>query len=200
VTIGRIGQDDEAPAKAKRRGALAPLKEPVFRSIWSASLLSNFGSLIQSVGAAWEMTRLTSDPAMVALVQTATMLPLMIVAAPAGAIADLFDRRRAALTGLCIAMLFAASLTTISALGHAGPWTLLTFSTLIGIGVALYGPAWQASIREQVKAEDLPAAIALGSVANNVARSFGPALGCVRLQRRQLYSADHRFADVEAPA
>jgi MFS family permease len=159
--------------------ALAPLREPVFRRIWTASLLSNFGQLIQGVGAAWEMTRLSSSTGMVALVQTALMVPLMLVAVPAGAIADMFDRRRIALIGLSWASLCAAILTTVDWLGLTTPWLLLSFCSLIGAGVALYGPAWQASVSEQVGAKHLPAAVGLGSVSYNLARSFGPAVGGV---------------------
>ena len=81
-------------APAKQIGMFAPLKEPVFRRIWAASLLSNFGQLILGVGAGWEMTQQTGDAGMVALVQTAMMLPLMLVAVPAGALADMFDKRK----------------------------------------------------------------------------------------------------------
>ncbi len=158
-------------------GAFEPLRERTFRMIWSASLLSNFGQLIQGVGAAWEMTRLTSSAGMVALVQTALMVPLMLVAVPAGAIADMFDRRRIAMLGLTFATLCAATLTSLAALGLTSPWVLLSFCSLIGAGVALYGPAWQSSVVEQVQPEQLPAAVALGSVSYNIARSFGPAVG-----------------------
>ncbi len=164
-------------AKGRKWAAFEPLSEPTFRRIWSASLLSNFGQLILGVGAAWEMTRLTTSVGMVALVQTALMLPLMLVAVPAGAVADMFDRRKIALIGLGFATLCAAALTTLAALGLTTPWMLLAFCSLIGGGVALYGPAWQASVIEQVKAEQLPAAVALSSVSYNLARSFGPALG-----------------------
>lgn len=166
---------DAAPTK--RWTAFEPLRERTFRRIWSASVLSNFGQLIQGVGAAWEMTRLTSSPSMVALVQTALMLPLMLVAVPAGAIADMFDRRKIALTGLTFATICALTLTTIAMFDLTTPWVLLCFSSLIGVGVALYGPAWQASVSEQVKAEQLPAAVGLASVSYNIARSFGPAIG-----------------------
>jgi MFS family permease len=145
--------------------------------IWLASLLSNFGQLIQGVGAAWEMTRLTASANMVALVQTALMLPLMLVAVPAGAIADMFDRRKIAMIGLTFATLCAATLTVLAALDLTTPWLLLSFCSLIGAGVALYGPAWQASVVEQVKSDHLPAAVALGSISYNIARSFGPAVG-----------------------
>jgi MFS family permease len=160
-----------------RSGAFAPLHEGTFRTIWLTSILSNFGQLIQGVGAAWEMTRLTTSPGMVALVQTALMLPLMLFSVPAGAIADTFDKRRIAMVGLSVATMAAATLTTTSLLGMTTPWLLLGFTSLIGAGVALYGPAWQASIREQVQPQHLPAAVALGSVSYNIARSFGPAVG-----------------------
>jgi MFS family permease len=158
---------------------LEPLRERVYRRIWSASVISNFGQLILGVGAAWEMTRLTSSPGMVALVQTALMVPLMLVSVPAGAIADMFDRRKIALAGLGFATLCAATLTTLSLAGLTTPWVLLAFCSLIGGGVALYNPAWAASIGEQVSAEHLPAAVALGSISYNLARSFGPAVGGV---------------------
>ena len=160
-------------------GAFAPLREPAFRRIWTASLLSNFGQLILGVGAAWEMTRLSSSASMVALVQSALMLPLFLVAVPAGAIADMFDRRKIALTGLGFASASGAVLTVLAFLGDLSPWLLLGFCVLIGGGVALYSPSWQASISEQVSEEHLPAAIGLGSISYNLARSFGPALGGV---------------------
>jgi predicted MFS family arabinose efflux permease len=163
----------------KSGGAFAPLREPVFRRIWTASVLSNFGQLFLGVGAAWEMTRLSNSPTMVALVQTALMVPLMFVTLPAGAIADMFDRRRIAISGLTFSAVSAAILATIAFLGLTTPWILLLFCALIGAGVALYSPSWQASIPEQVSRENLPAAIALGTISYNVARSFGPALGGV---------------------
>jgi len=160
-----------------RGGAFEPLRETVFRRIWLTSVLSNFGQLILGVGAAWEMTRLTASPSLVALVQTALMLPLMLVAVPAGAVADMFDRRRIAMTGLAFSALCGTLLTTLAWAGLTSPWVLLAFCSLIGAGVALYSPSWQASISEQVPPRQLPAAIALGSISYNVARSFGPAVG-----------------------
>ena len=160
-----------------RTGAFAPLREPTFRRIWITSLFSNFGQLILGVGAAWEMTKLSDDPSMVALVQTALMIPLMLVAVPAGAVADMFDRRKIALTGLGFSAAAGAVLTALAFAGLTTPWLLLGFCVLIGAGVALYAPSWQASISEQVSEEHLPAAIGLGSISYNLARSFGPAIG-----------------------
>jgi MFS family permease len=176
--LGETLDQDTAPTVARKSWGLGePLRERSFAIIWSSSLFSNFGQMILGVGAAWEMTHLTSSPEMVALVQTALMLPLMIVAVPAGAAADMFDRRKVAMTGLSLAALFAAILTTLDMFGLASPWVLLGFCVLIGGGAALYGPAWQASVREQVTNEHLPAAVALGSISYNLARSFGPAIG-----------------------
>jgi MFS family permease len=164
-------------SRSKLWAELEPLREPVFRRIWSASVLSNFGQLILGVGAAWDMTRLSTSPELVALVQTALMLPLMLVSVPAGAIADMFDRRKIALVGLSFATVCAAVLTTLAFNGLTTPWMLLVFCSLIGAGVAFYSPAWGASIAEQVAPEHLPAAVALGSISYNLARSFGPAIG-----------------------
>jgi len=160
-------------------GPFAPLKERTFRNIWSASVLGNLGQLILGVGAAWEMTRLSSSTTMVALVQTAMMAPLMIASVPAGALADMFDRRKVAMSGLAISMLSAGLLTMLSISGLATPWVLLAACFMIGVGVAIYSPAWSASINEQVSPANLPAAVALGTISYNVARSFGPALGGV---------------------
>ncbi len=173
--------------KAEKGGsaAFAPLREPTFRRIWTASLFSSFGQLILGVGAAWEMTELTRNSpdsaSMVALVQSAMMLPMMLVALPAGAVADMFDRRKIALSGLAFSIVAAAVLTVIAYFGYTTPWILLLFCVLIGGGVALYAPSWQASIGEQVSEEHLPAAIALGTISYNVARSIGPALGAIIL-------------------
>jgi len=158
-------------------GVGAPLRHATFRRIWLASLLSNLGLLIQAVGAAWAMTQMTSSADKVALVQTALMLPVMLISLPAGAIADMYDRRIVALVSLGIALLGAAALTVMAWLGLITPATLLAFCFVIGSGMALFGPAWQSSVSEQVPADTLPSAVALNSISYNIARSFGPAIG-----------------------
>lgn len=160
-------------------GIIAPLRFPVFRRIWLASLLSNLGLLIMGVGAAWAMTRMTASANMVALVQTALMLPTALVALPAGAFADMFDRRIVGLVALSIGLIGALCLTALAWLGLITPVLLLVFCFTIGAGMALFGPAWQASVSEQVPAEALPSAIALNGISYNIARSFGPAIGGV---------------------
>ncbi len=154
-----------------------PLRERVFRRIWTASLAGNLGQLILGVAAAWEMARLSNSATMVALVQSATMLPLMLASVPAGALADMYDRRKVAMVGLFFSIVTSALMAALGFQGLLAPWLILAFCFLIGIGVAIYSPAWQASINEQVRPDHLPAAVALGTISYNVARSFGPAIG-----------------------
>ena len=157
----------------------APLRHAVFRRIWLASLVSNLGILIQGVGAAWAMTQMTSSADKVALVQTALMLPIMLISMPAGAIADMHDRRIVALVSLAIALTGATALTVLAWLNLVTPNVLLTLCFVVGSGMALFGPAWQASVSEQEPAETLPSAVALNGISYNIARSFGPAIGGV---------------------
>lgn len=155
----------------------SPLKLPLFRALWTATVFSNVGTWLHGVGAAWLMTTLTPSPVMVALVQAATSLPMFLLALPAGAIADVVDRRKLLLVtqGWMCVVAAALGLTTLGQ--GIGPWLLLTFTFLLGLGAALNQPAWQAITPELVPAEELPAAIALGSVGFNIARAVGPALG-----------------------
>ncbi|MDH2406545.1 MFS transporter [Bradyrhizobium sp. SSUT18] len=155
----------------------APLRAPVFRGIWLAGLLANFGLLIQGVGAAWAMTQMTPSADKVALVQTALMLPVMLISMPAGAIADMHDRRIVQLVALSIELCGAIALTALDWLGFTTPNLLLVLCFVVGSGVALMGPAWQSSVSEQVPAETLPAAVALNGISYNIARSLGPAIG-----------------------
>jgi len=155
----------------------APLRYPVFRRIWLASLLSNLGLLIQGVGAAWAMTQMTPSADKVALVQTALMLPIMLISMPAGAIADMHDRRVVAMVALAISLTGAVALTVLAWFNMVTPNILLVFCFIVGTGMALMGPAWQSSVSEQVPPDTLPAAVALNGISYNIARSFGPAIG-----------------------
>lgn len=158
-------------------GITAPLYYATFRRIWLASVLSNLGILIQGVGAAWAMTEMSSSAGEVALVQTALMLPAMLIALPAGAIADMYDRRVVALVALSIAFCGASALATLDWLGYITPHLLLMLCFVVGSGAALMSPSWQSSVGEQVPAEILPTAVALNGISYNIARSFGPAVG-----------------------
>jgi predicted MFS family arabinose efflux permease len=165
------------PPRFSADSVAAPLRHAVFRRIWLASLLSNLGLLIQGVGAAWAMTQMASSADKVALVQTALMLPIMLISMPAGAIADMYDRRIVALVSLSISLVGATALAVMAWLGQVTPNILLAFCFIVGCGMALFGPAWQASVSEQVPAETLPSAVALNGISYNIARSFGPAIG-----------------------
>ncbi|SFQ34190.1 Predicted arabinose efflux permease, MFS family [Bradyrhizobium sp. Ghvi] len=169
--------DPSKPLTFGADGITAPLRFPTFRRIWLASLLSNLGILIQGVGAAWAMTQMTSSADKVALVQTALMLPVMLISMPAGAVADMHDRRKVALVSLGITLAGATMLTTLAWLDLVTPNVLLALCFAVGSGMALMGPAWQASVSEQVPSEALPAAVALNGISYNIARSVGPAIG-----------------------
>lgn len=155
----------------------SPFAVPLFRAIWLASLVSNFGGLIQSVGASWMMTGLGASPQMIALVQASTSLPIMLLSLWAGAVADNLDRRRVMLAAQGFMLLVSAALALGSWLGWITPWSLLVFTFLIGCGTAINGPAWQASVGDMVPRAMLPDAVAYNSMGFNIARSTGPALG-----------------------
>lgn len=159
-------------------GIFAPLKHSIFRNMWISNTVSNAGSLIQSVGAAWIMAEIsTADH--VALVQTATFLPMALFALPAGAIADIYDRRKVQLVFFALSMAAAALMTAASWLGLITPWVLLGLCFLVGSGGALSAPARGASVGEQVPKLLLPQAVGLNNISYNLARSVGPALGGV---------------------
>ncbi|WP_105564041.1 MFS transporter [Brevundimonas sp. MYb31] len=167
-----------APETAPRAhsGALAPLNHPVFRAVWITSLVTNFGGLIQSVGAAWMMSSIASAQ-MVALVQASVTLPIMLLSLAAGALADTVDRRKIMLAAQSFMLLVSAGLAVITYVGWITPWVLLCFTFLIGCGTAFNGPAWQASVGDMVPREDLAGAVTLNSMGFNLARSVGPAIG-----------------------
>jgi len=156
---------------------LAPLRHDIFRAVWIASLASNFGGLIQSVGASWMMASITSSADLVALVQASTTLPIMLFSLPAGAISDNYDRRSVMLVAQAFMLGVSVLLTVFTYFGLVTPWLLLFFTFLIGCGTALNGPAWQSSVGDMVPRAELPNAVALNSMGFNLARSVGPALG-----------------------
>ncbi|MDX3928296.1 MAG: MFS transporter [Shinella sp.] len=162
-----------------RTSPLAPFKHGTFRTIWIASLASNFGALIQAVGAAWMMASISSSADMVALVQASTSLPIMLFSVISGALADGFDRRRIMLTAQCFMLFISLLLTACAWFGLITPWLLLLFTFLLGCGTALNNPSWQASVGDMVPRDDLPAAVALNSMGFNITRSVGPAIGGV---------------------
>ena len=165
------------PQSWRNSPTLAPFHSRVFAMIWTASLISNFGSLIQAVGASWMMTSIAPSADMVALVQASTTLPIMLLSLPSGATADIWDRRLVMLVAQVLMLIVALALTVIAYMGQVTPWSLLTLTFLLGCGTALYGPAWQSSVGEQVRRPDLASAVALNSLSFNIARTAGPAIG-----------------------
>jgi MFS family permease len=169
----------------------APFRYPAFRAIWLANLFSNIGSVIQSVAAAWLMTELTSSHLLIALVQSSATIPILLFGVVAGAIADNYDRRRVMIAAQAGMLVISTALALMAYAEALVPASLLALTFAVGTGTALNGPAWQASVRQQVGAPDLPQAISLNAVSFNLARSVGPAIGGVLLS---LWGAALAFA------
>jgi MFS family permease len=171
--------DDTAPHRpeAVRISPLSPFSYRIFLALWLASLFSNFGGLIQSVGASWLMTSLSPTADIVALVQASTVLPYMLFCLAAGAASDVFDRRALMLAAQILVLVVSVVLTVCAFAGIMTPWLLLTFTFLVGCGNAIYGPAWQSAVGEMVPRRELASAVALNSLGFNIARTVGPAIG-----------------------
>ncbi|MCM8729571.1 MFS transporter [Hephaestia sp. GCM10023244] len=164
-------------ADAPRLSLFRPFRHRTFRSVWIANTVSNFGGLIEGVGAAWMMVLLSAPASMVALVQASKALPVMLLSLMAGAIADQFDRRRVLIGAQWFLFLASAGLCLVTFFDVVTPWLLLVFTFLIGCGNAFNRPAWQSSVGEMVPREDLAGAVTLNSMGFNLARSVGPAVG-----------------------
>lgn len=168
---------DQTASRPPSPSALAPFRYPDFRLLWGATLVSNFGGLVQAVGAAWLMTQLTDSATLIALVQASNTLPIMLLALASGALADIFDRKAILMFAQCFMAAVSLALAIVAWQGWLTPWLLLVFTFLIGAGQALYNPPWQASMGDLVPRADLPAAVTLNSVGFNLMRSVGPAAG-----------------------
>ncbi len=156
---------------------LTLFQNQTFRMLWIAALASNFGGLVQAVGAAWMMTSLTQSQSMVALVQSSVTLPIMIFSLLAGVFADNFDRRKVMLIAQSFMLMVSIVLAIMAYEGLLSPWLLLMFTFLIGCGTALHNPSWQASMGDIVSRDELSAAVSLNSMGFNLMRSIGPAAG-----------------------
>jgi len=154
-----------------------PLREPLFRSLWIAAVISYTGTWMQNVGAGWLMTQLTTSPLMVGLVQAAAAVPVFLVVLPAGALADMVDRRRLLLFTQSWMVAASAALGVLTLVHAVNPWVLLMFTFLLGLGAVMNDPAWQAITPEVISPERHASAVALNSAGFNVARAVGPALG-----------------------
>ena len=181
---GRVDTTDlSTPARAGEassaigQGAFAPLRLPLFRDRWVASTVSGVGTWMQDTAGTWLMTVLTTSPLLIALMQTAASLPVLILGLFAGATADIYDRRRLLIFWQCWMLGAVAILAVLTFAGVVSPLTLLLFTFLLNIGSAMNNPAWQAIVPELVPKDQLPNAVALNAASNNLARAVGPALG-----------------------
>ena len=161
------------PAQPDQR----PLANPSFRALWIATVVSNIGTWMHDVGAGWLMTSLSPDPLMVALVQAATTFPMFVLALPAGALADIVDRRKLLIGAQLFGLVAAMTLAAITLAGFTTAWILLVFTAAIAMGAAFSAPAFQAIVPELVPRPALQQAVALNSLGVNIARAIGPALG-----------------------
>jgi MFS family permease len=160
-------------------GPWAPLRDRLFRALWFAQLGSNVGSWMQTVGAQWLLVEHTRSTVLIAAVQTASLLPVMLLSLPAGVLADVLDRRRLLLFVQAAMAVVAGVLAWLTAAGLTTPAVLLVLTFILGCGQALAGPAWQAIQPELVPREQIPSAATLGSLTVNLARAVGPAIAGV---------------------
>src|SRR5690349_15119122 len=167
------------PAARQTHSPWAPFRHRTFVVIWTATLVSNIGGWMYSAAAAWLMTGLDPQPVMVSLVQVATSLPMVMFALPAGALADIIDKRRL-LMGVEVAItVVSAFFAMMVMLDRVNAVSLLAFMFVIACGSALVAPAWQSIVPHLVPRQDLNAAVAANSVGINISRAIGPALAGV---------------------
>jgi MFS family permease len=157
----------------------SPFRHASFTVMWTATVIANIGSWMSSAASGWLMTTLNPDPFIVSMVQVATTLPMFLFALPAGALADIIDRRKFLIVAEIAVTVGSAIYAAIVSLGLATAGNLLLFTFLIGVAVALTAPAWQSIVPQLVPKQDLHAAVAANSVGVNVSRAVGPALGGV---------------------
>jgi MFS family permease len=169
-----------APASPPAAPSLwSPLRIRAFRALWLAQLASMLGTWMQTVGAQWILVSAPDSSALVALVQVAAMLPMLLFALPAGALADIMDRRRLLIAVQLFQLAVGSALTVLTALDLMPPALLLTFTFLLGSCLALTLPAYQVIVQELVPREQVRSVASLGGVAVNGARAVGPALAGV---------------------
>jgi MFS family permease len=157
-------------------GPWSPLRVRLFLHLWLAAVVSNVGTSMHTVGAAWAITDLTDSPTIISLVQTAWAIPGVLVAVPAGAFADVVDRRRLIIASQIGSMLFAAALGVLAVTDRLDVPVLLLGTFLLSVVMTLSGPAFMALIPDLVGPDELTQAIGLNNVAYNGSQSIGPAL------------------------
>jgi len=159
--------------------ALVPLRHPLFRMLWITNLVVSFGVWMQNTGAGWLMATLSPDPMTVSLVSLATILPVFLLALPAGALADIVDKRLFIIATQSWMLAVAGLLALLTYAGWVGSSTLLMLTFALGLGAAMNNPAWGTVLSEAVPRRDLVQAIALNGVGFNLARAIGPAIAGV---------------------
>jgi len=165
------------PDPGTTRSVWAPFASRAFVWLWLANTVSALGTWIQNAASAWIMTDLAPSPIMVSLVQAAAQLPVLLLALPAGALADLMDRKRLLILTNMLMLAASAVLAIVAAVGRVDSIILLTLTVLLAVGAALNGPAWAASVPLTVPRRSLTQALVLNSVGFNIARAIGPAIG-----------------------
>ena len=171
------GHAAEDPDLTATHSAWAPFASRAFFWLWLANTVSALGTWIQNTASAWIMTDLSPSPLMVSLVQAAAQLPVLLLALPAGALADLMDRKRHLILTNMLMLAAAAILAIVAALGRLDATILLSLTVLLAVGAALNSPAWAASVPLTVPRRSLTQALVLNSIGFNIARAIGPALG-----------------------
>src|SRR4051794_16320943 len=162
---------------SQARSTWSPLYYGLFRALWISSTASHIGSYMTDVGQGWLMSSLTPSPLIVSLLLTAESLPFFLFGLPAGALADIIDRRRLLIVSQLAMAITVGTLAILSFAGLVTPWILLVLAFVLGIASAFNDPAWHAVIPELLPKEELGAGITLSGVSVNVARTLGPAIG-----------------------
>jgi len=160
-----------------QKNIFTALRDPFFRILWIANVASLVGSWMHETATAWLMTSMTVSPIMVALLQTSMTLPFFLMALPAGALADIIDRRKILIIAQIIMLFAALALGILTLTGSVTPAIILILTFSLALAAAVNAPTWQSIIPELVASDRLQSAVTLGSVAFNVARVAGPVLG-----------------------
>ncbi len=169
--------ETDPPKTETKLNGFEPLSIRIFRDLWLASIVSNLGGWMQDTAGTWLMTVLTTSPLLIALMQTAASLPVVVLGLPAGATADIFDRRRLLIFWQAWMLGAVAILSVLTYFDIISPWILLFLTFFLNIGAAMNSPAWQAIVPEVIPRDQLPDAVSLNSAGFNLARALGPAMG-----------------------
>jgi MFS family permease len=179
ASLDKTGSRQPEASSSVRVSPWTPFQYRIFTMLWVATVVSNIGGWMYSAASSWLMTSLNANPLAVSLVQAATSLPMFLFAAPAGALADIIDKRRFIIAVEILTTAVSAIFAALVSTDLVTPGTLLLFMFLISVLGALEAPAWQSIVPQLVPKQDLPPAVAANSVGVNISRAIGPALGGV---------------------